>query len=94
MSQPVSLAATDVGSGQNTIEAVEFVIGSDGGDTIGGDGAANLLAGMRGDDEIAGGGDDTLWGSRGDDTLLSGPSLNGLTGGGRVSIEATIEHES
>ena len=31
------------------MEVVEFVVGSDGDDTIGGDGAANLLAGMRGD---------------------------------------------
>ena len=76
------LAATDVGAGQNTIEAVEIVIGWDGGDTIGGDDAPNLLADMRGDDEIAGGGgDDTLWGGRGDDTLHGGPGLNRLTGG-------------
>ena len=37
---------------QDTIEAVEAVIGSDGDDTIRGDGAVNLLAGMRGDDEL------------------------------------------
>ena len=49
------------GAGQDTIEAVEIVIGSDGDDTIRGDGAASLLAGMRGDDDIAGGsGADTL----------------------------------
>ena len=47
-----------------------------------GDGAANLLAGMRGDDETAGGdGADTLWGGRRDDTLHGGPVLNRLTGG-------------
>ena len=28
---------------------MEVVVGADGDDTIGGDGAANLLAGMRGD---------------------------------------------
>ena len=52
----VRVGATDVGAGEDTIEAVEVVIGSDGDDTLAGDGAANLLAGMRGDDEIAGGG--------------------------------------
>ena len=60
-------------AGEDTIESVEVVIGSDGDDTLGGDGAANLLAGMRGDDDIAGG--------RGDDTLYGGPGLNRLTGG-------------
>ena len=60
----VSLGDENVGAGQDTIEAVEVVIGSDGDDTLGGDGAANLLAGMRGDDELAGGGGaDTLWGA-------------------------------
>ena len=78
----VRVGATDVGAGEDTIEAVEVVIGSDGDDTISGDEAANLLAGMRGDDEITGGGgDDTLWGGRGDDTLHGGAGLNRLTGG-------------
>ena len=78
----VSLGEAGAGAGQETIEAVEMVIGSDGDDTLGGDGAANLLAGMRGDDEIAGGGGaDTLLGGRGDDTLHGGPGLNRLTGG-------------
>ena len=49
---------------------------------LGGDGAANLLADMRGDDELAGGGGaDTLRGGRGADTLHGGPGLNRLTGG-------------
>ena len=61
MPQTVSLAATDVGAGQDTIEAVEIVIRSDGDDTLSGNGTANLLVGMRGDDKIAGGGGaDTL----------------------------------
>lgn len=78
----VSLGEAAGGAGQDTIGAVEVVIGSDGDDTLGGDGAANLLAGMRGDDEIAGGGGaDTLWRGRGDDTLHGGPGLNRLTGG-------------
>ena len=77
----VSLGET-AGAGQDTIKAVEIVIGSAGDDTIRGDGTANLLAGMRGDDEIAGGGGaDTLSGGRGDDTLHGGPGLNRLTGG-------------
>ena len=60
----VNLGDETVGAGQDTIEAVEVVTGSDGDDTIRGDGAANLLAGMRGDDELTGGGGaDTLWGA-------------------------------
>ena len=51
----VRLGATGVGARQETIEAVEIVIGSDGDDTIDGDDAASLLAGMRGYDEITGG---------------------------------------
>ena len=52
-------------AGEDMIEAVEVVIGSDGDDTLVGDDAANLLAGLRGDDEIAGGcGADTLGGGR------------------------------
>lgn len=78
----VSLGDENVGAGQDTIEAVEVVIGSDGDDTLDGDGAANLLAGLRGDDELAGGGGaDTLWGGRGEDTLYGGLGLNRLTGG-------------
>ena len=78
----VSLGAAAAGAGEDTIEGVEVVVGSDGDDTIGGDGAANLLAGMRGDDELAGGGGaDTLWGGWGDDMLHGGPGLNRLTGG-------------
>ena len=48
----VSLGDETVGAGQDTIEAIEAVIGSDGDDTIRGVGAANLLSGMRGDDEL------------------------------------------
>ena len=78
----VSLGAAAAGAGEDTIEAVEVVFGSNGDDTLAGDDAANLLAGMRGDDEITGGGGaDTLWGGRGKDTLHGGPGLNRLTGG-------------
>jgi len=78
----VSVSLGEARAGEDTIEAVEVVIGSDGDDTLGDDGAANLLAGMRGDDAIAGGrGDETLWGGRGDDTLDGGPGVNRLTGG-------------
>ena len=80
----VSLGDAGVGAGEDTLEGVEIVVGSNGDDTIRGDEAANLLAGMRGDDEITGGGGaDTLWGGRGADTLHGGPGPgpNRLTGG-------------
>ena len=41
----MSLGDETVGAGQDTIEAVEVVIGSDGHGTIRGDGAANYLRG-------------------------------------------------
>ncbi|MYN66952.1 MAG: hypothetical protein F4X11_18285 [Acidobacteria bacterium] len=57
----VRLGEAAAGTGQDTIEVVEIVIESNGDDTLGGHEAANLLAGMRGDDAIAGGsGADTL----------------------------------
>ena len=80
----VSLGDAGVGTEEDTLEGVEIVVGSNGDDTIRGDEAANLLAGMRGDDEITGGGGaDTLWGGRGADTLHGGPGPgpNRLTGG-------------
>lgn len=81
MSRRRGVATTDVDARQDTIEAVEIAIGSDGDDTIGGDDAANPLAGMRGDDEItADDGADQLWVGRGNDTLRAGSGLNCLTG--------------
>ena len=70
----VSLGDETVPAGQDTIEAVEIVIGSDGDDTIDGDGAANLLAGMRGDDELAGGGGAEKTADRGDRRVAGGRS--------------------
>ena len=78
----VGICASTVVAPRSGVRSRDRVIGSDGDDTLGGDDAANLLAGMRGDDEIAGGGGaDRLWGGRGDDTLYGGVGLNRLTGG-------------
>ena len=79
----VRLGDAAVGAGKDTIEAVEVVVGSDDDDTLGGDGAANLIAGMhaamtRSQAAAVG---ETLRGGRGDDTLHAGPGLNRLIGG-------------
>jgi Ca2+-binding RTX toxin-like protein len=58
------------GAGSGSIEAVENVTGSPGGDDLTGDDAANVLAGQDGDDVVdGGGGDDTLLGGAGSDTV-------------------------
>jgi Ca2+-binding RTX toxin-like protein len=76
-------------SGRNQGEAagdvylgIEGVTGSDLGDDLGGDGAANLLDGAGGHDVLAGrGGADTLTGGGGDDTLQGGGGADRIEGG-------------
>lgn len=59
--------------GNDTLEAIEAVIGGAGGDSLTGDENDNLLSGMDGDDTIAGGdGDDILVGGDGDDIVSGG----------------------
>ena len=61
---------------------IENAIGTEAGDTITGNFAANSLEGRGGDDHLIGkGGDDTLSGGAGDDTLEGGAGDDILTGG-------------
>ncbi len=64
---------------------IENVTGSNYGDKLIGNAAANVLQGLAGDDFISGGGgDDTLKGGDGDDRLLGGSGSNSIEGGNGI----------
>ncbi|MFL9691236.1 DUF5801 repeats-in-toxin domain-containing protein, partial [Aeromonas veronii] len=59
-----------VGAGSDSLSNMENLVGSMFGDTLTGDGSANILSGLAGNDTlIGGGGDDLLIGGMGNDTL-------------------------
>ncbi|WP_421297648.1 beta strand repeat-containing protein, partial [Aeromonas veronii] len=59
-----------VGAGSDSLSNIENLVGSMFGDTLTGDGSANILSGLAGNDTlIGGGGDDLLIGGTGNDTL-------------------------
>jgi Ca2+-binding RTX toxin-like protein len=61
------------GWGNDSLRAIEALIGSRSGDTLTGNGRANYFAGLEGDDDITGGsGNDYLDGGRGRDKLKGG----------------------
>jgi Ca2+-binding RTX toxin-like protein len=63
--------------------SIENLIGSAGGDKLGGSDFGNLIRGVAGADSIYGGrGDDTLSGGAGSDTLIGGSNDDRLYGGG------------
>lgn len=65
--------AEGVGQTKDNVLAVEYVIGTQGGDTITGSGADEIIDGKDGPDTInAGGGDDTVIGGSGADTIDGG----------------------
>ena len=69
-------------SGQDVLLGFEDLEGGDGDDLLGGDGRANSVLGLGGDDRIAGlAGDDALLGGGGGDTLAGGAGSDGLAGG-------------
>ncbi|MFC3463910.1 type I secretion C-terminal target domain-containing protein [Aeromonas media] len=58
------------GAGTDSLSNMENLVGSMFGDTLTGDGSANILSGLAGNDTLAGGGgDDLLIGGMGSDTL-------------------------
>ncbi|TDH63539.1 hypothetical protein E2C06_06845 [Dankookia rubra] len=66
----------------DTLSGIENIAGSSDGDTLGGDGAANLLQGLDGADGLSGAdGDDTLQGGAEADTLDGGTGADRLEGG-------------
>lgn len=65
------------GDGSDVLIGIENVSGSIYGDVIFGDGLANLLVGVFGDDTLLGGqGDDTLCGGQGNDSLNGGLGID------------------
>lgn len=66
----------------DTYNSVENIIGSSQGDTLTGDGSANVLTGGLGDDTLTGGGGaDNLFGGDNDDVLVGGSGGDDLDGG-------------
>ena len=81
------------GSGDDTLTAVENVVGTAFNDTISGDATDNKLEGGKGDDVLRGrGGDDTLVGGTGDDTLIGGAGADELKGGSGVDTADYAAH--
>lgn len=74
---------------RDTYDSIENVIGSQFGDTLSGNKAANVLKGLDGDDFLFGhGGDDTLIGGDGADWLDGGVGADLLDGGaGRDTVD-------
>ncbi|MCR5879488.1 calcium-binding protein [Phenylobacterium sp. J367] len=75
--------AQDVGGGlgSDTFVSVEELFGSEHGDTLRGDGAANYIDGQEGADSLVGrAGDDVLLGEDGDDTLDGGAGDDEIRG--------------
>jgi len=71
-----------VGADHDTLSGIENVIGSAHGDTLTGDGGANVFDGNAGADIVEGGdGDDTVSGGADDDTVSGGDGVDTLTGG-------------
>ena len=70
-------ASNDGDGGSDTFNSIENVIGSQFGDTITGDGNANILKGLGGNDTIsAGNGNDILYGGAGTDSLTGGSNAD------------------
>jgi Ca2+-binding RTX toxin-like protein len=66
----------------DTFNSIENIKGSDFGDDLRADSAANILLGMVGDDDLDGrAGNDTLYGGEGNDTLKGGDGDDTLKGG-------------
>lgn len=77
----------DLGYGANSILHFESVMGSLGADTMVGDGKANKLWGLDGNDSLDGGiGSDTLYGGNGADTLIAGIGNDSLDGGAGIDF--------
>ena len=77
-----SVAVQDTGQGLDRLLRIEDVQSGSGNDRLTGSGAANVLAGMAGDDRLFGlAGDDTLRGGLGQDSLFGGLGADRLDGG-------------
>lgn len=79
------------GAGNDSFQTMENLLGSLlFGDTLTGNGSANILDGSGGDDTLSGlGGIDTLLGGEGDDILIGGLAADTLNGQGGTSDRAS-----
>jgi Ca2+-binding RTX toxin-like protein len=89
--------ASSVLTGSDTLISIENVTGSLGGDSITGNGAANILRGNGGDDTLDGGnaGADTLIGGTGNDTYIvshAGMTLSEATNQGTDTVRSAISY--
>ena len=76
------------GSGSDTLESLEWVKGSPGGDVLRGDGLDNSLRGIGGDDLLVGrAGDDLLRGGPGTDEARGGPGIDDCKAETRIACE-------
>jgi hypothetical protein len=73
--------------GNDSLVAVEHLIGSQGADVLWGTGDPNMLSGLAATDLLYGGdGDDTLFGGDGDDWLAGEGGANALDGGAGANV--------
>ena len=76
----------------DTLVSIEYLIGSDGGDTLVGNNTDNNLVGIKGNDSLVGNeGNDTLFGQDDNDTLIGGAGNDTLNGGEGID---TVSYES
>ncbi|MBO6518789.1 MAG: FecR domain-containing protein [Rhodospirillales bacterium] len=74
--------ATGANTGTDTLDGIEYAVGTDHNDTISGSADANSLSGGGGADTLSGlGGADNIFGYAGDDVLIGGEGVDNLTGG-------------
>jgi hypothetical protein len=67
------LTKTATGEGEDTLRAIEWIVGTEHDDYLTGNGSVNLMESRGGDDRLDGGSnDDTLYGGIGTDTLIGG----------------------
>ena len=75
-------AASSAAIGNDTLNGIENVIGSQGNDTINFGGGVNVIDGQGGNDVInAGSGNDIVLGGAGNDTIIAGSGNDTITGG-------------
>ena len=72
----------ELGAGNDMLVGIEGVLGSHGDDMLTGDGARNILSGLRGDDTLRGlDGNDLIRGVNGHDNMIGGKGSDRILGG-------------
>jgi Ca2+-binding RTX toxin-like protein len=82
---PGRVRGSATGEGNDSLRAVEGLLGSDFSDELTGNSGSNLLLGEGGEDDVAAGaGDDSLGGGPGADSMTGGAGADSLQGGPEV----------